>query len=148
MVSELDALLEMQFLPSLTGRSGFSADELSLLKLPARLGGIGLPSFTTMADTELAAAKAMTQAQVVEIQEQNNPHEVPPFQKVHRSAVLAKKAHAKQRKKSESEVLSSLLTESSLDNREVKLLLANAVSAWLTVLPLKEHGFWLSKRDF
>ena len=39
-MSELDEFLEECFLPVLTGRTCFTTDELTLLRLPARLGGI------------------------------------------------------------------------------------------------------------
>ena len=42
----------------------------------------------------------------------------------------------------------SLKETSTLDNRLLELLSAKGASSWLTALPLKEHGFSLSRRDF
>ena len=50
-------VLEEQLLPVLTGHQRFTADELAILRLPARLGGIGLPFLSFWANNELAAAK-------------------------------------------------------------------------------------------
>ena len=35
-----------------------------------------------------------------------------------------------------------------MDKRQLELLSTKGASAWLTTLPLKRHGCWLSKRDF
>ena len=147
-VSALDAHLEEKFLPTITGHHRFTADELSLLRLPARLGGIGLPSLSATADADLAAASSMTSAQVKEILLQNVPHETPTFAEVHIAAIKAKNFSAKQRRRTEVDTINKLMDDSSLDKRQLSLLSSKGVSAWLTVLPLQQHGFWLSKREF
>ena len=69
-VNELQSMgdaLVCQLLPALTGRSNFSAEELELLRLPARLGGMGISHSTSTAADELAASRAMAEGQVREI---------------------------------------------------------------------------------
>ena len=144
----LDQVLEKQFLPALTGKLSFTSDELTLLRLPARLGGIGLPWFSRMATTELKASREMTQAQVKEILLQNVDHHVPGFASVHKAAVKARNVTKTRRRKEEESSLKCLKEGSSMDVRRLDLLSAKGTSAWLTTLPLKMHGFLLSKRDF
>ena len=147
-VSVIDKFLEEQLLPVLTGHQRFTADELALLRLPARLGGIGLPFLSFWANNELAAAKKMTRMQVDELLLQNTTHQLPTFDEVHKAAIHAKNISARHRSLREGEIFDRLRNESSLADRQLQLLSSKGVSAWLTALPLKEHGFWLSKRDF
>ena len=147
-VSVLDEFLEKCFLPALTGRTGFSTDELTLLRLPARLGGIGLPDFCRMSATEAQASRRMTENQVMEIILQSSPHDVPGFSTVHKEALKARNTTKSQRRKSEKERFRLLRVWSEIDSRRLELLSENGASSWLTTLPLREHGFFLSKRDF
>ena len=117
------------------------------MRLPARLGGIGLPSLAATADANLTAASTMTSAQVKEILLQDIPHKTPTFAEVHIAAITAKNASAKLRKRIEADAFKELVADSNLDKRQLRLLSSKGVSAWLTVLPLQKHGFWLSKRD-
>ena len=61
---------------------------------------------------------------------------------------MNKNAIALERRKAFNQTHQALLTKSSLDGRHLELLSAKGVSAWLTVLPLKDHGFQLNKREF
>ena len=79
-LQRIDKLLAEEFLPAISSRKGFTSDDLALMRLPARLGGIGLPSFAETAEYEFNASKAMTQAQVEEI-----PTESPPRGGKHRA---------------------------------------------------------------
>ena len=145
---KIDKFLVEELLPALSNRKGFTDDELSLLRLPARLGGIGLPSLTGMADSELAASQAMTKAQVEEIVQQNLPHKAASIEQMHQSAIRARNQAKEYRRKTEKIQLQKLMSHSSLESRQLELLSAKGTSAWLTTLPLKSHGFWLGKRDF
>ena len=71
----MDDALVSQLLPALTGRSNFSAEELELLRLPARLGGMGIAHLASMAVDELVASRAMTEGQVQEILLHTTEHE-------------------------------------------------------------------------
>ena len=65
--------LVAELLLTLTGRkAALEDDELALLQLPCRLGGIGVPSLTFMARCELAASHAVTSHQVDEIIHQHH----------------------------------------------------------------------------
>eukprot|EP00117_Sycon_ciliatum_P039968 scpid95012/ scgid4217/ len=61
-----------EFLPALTGRGAFTEEDLRMLRLPTRLGGLAIPSFQRMSQTEFGASVKMTEAQVAELVNQNN----------------------------------------------------------------------------
>ena len=147
----MDAFMVQQLLPVLTGHCSFSDDELKLLHLPARLGGIGFPCVKDIASQEFEASRKVTAPQVKEILRQGRrPRDdpVPTCSAIYSDPVAMKGAIALERRKAFNETHQALLTKSSLDGRHLELLSAKGVSAWLTVLPLKDHGFQLNKREF
>ena len=147
-LQKVDSQLEERYLPAVSGHADFTPDELSLLRLPARLGGTSWPCLAEAADFEHKASKGMTDAQVEEIVKQNAPHAVPSIGSVHKAAVQARnKSHLRRHKEQEA-TFRSLREHSTLDTKRMELLSAKGASSWLTTLPLKEHGFLLSRRDF
>ena len=144
----IDESLTDVFLPVLLGRGKLSENAMALLKLPARLGGIGLPCLSTMAENELAASRAMTKGQIEELLHQNVNHVLPSVETLHRAAVKARNATKDRRRKRELCARKTLMECPDLDARHIETLTAKGASSWLTVLPLREHGFWLSKRDY
>ena len=93
----------------------------------------------------------MTAPQVKEILRQGRRPRgdpVPTCSAIHSDAVAMKGAIVLERRKAFNQTHQALLTKSSLDGRHLELLSAKGVSAWLTVLPLKDHGFQLNKREF
>ena len=147
-LQRIDKFMVEEFLPAISGRKGFTADDLALLRLPARLGGIGLLSLAETAKSAFNASKAMMHAQVAEIVHQNLPHKDASVEQLHTSAVRARNLARQEHRKNEKAQLQQLMNDSSLECRQLELLSAKGASAWLTTLPLKAHGFWLSKRDF
>ena len=97
----IDKFLAEQFLPALSGWKGFTPDDLGLLRLPARLGGIDLPSLAETAESELKALKEMTRAQVLEIVQQNLPHDAAIMEQLRCSAVQARDLARLQRRSNE-----------------------------------------------
>ena len=147
-LQSMDDTIVTLLLPALTGRTNFSTEEIELLRLPARLGGIGIPHLVGMAGDELVGSTAMTKGQVREIVLQNTDHPTPQVDTVHREAVQSRNHRKAQRRKNET-VCQRRLTEAWASQKaRVELLSAKGSSSWLTALPLKEHGFWLNKRDF
>lgn len=147
-LEKVDKFLQEELLPRLTHRKTFNADDLEMLRLPARLGGIGLPSLAGTAAFELASSKAMTAAQVNEIIQQNVDREAARVEDVRMAAVRARNAAKVQRQKAEKTRQQQLMDEDDTKGRLLDLLSKKGTSAWLTTLPLRSHGFWLSKWDF
>ena len=90
----------------------------------------------------------LTEIQVKELVQQNADHEVPTLSTVYRVASQARNSIKQHRRLKEAEQRKRLATNSSISGRILELLSQRGTSAWLTVLPRKEHGFLLSKRDF
>ena len=146
----LDAAV-VELLSTLTGRgTPLHDDELALLQLPCRLGGIGVPSFKSMACRELSASQAMTCHQVDEIIHQNDAGwrgKTP--QVIHALASREKASAGVARRKEECRQYGTLEdTASRTPARRMAQLSSKGASIWLTALPLREHGFHLSKGDF
>lgn len=134
-------------IPALTGRDGLDEHHLNLLRLPARLGGMGIPCFTRIAPFEFKASKEVTRLQVDAIvnmtQQTKSPREV------HADAISAQHAIRVRRRNAD-----TLLYQDTFANapeagqRRLSQLSIKGVSSWLTTLPLRQHGFHLSRRDF
>ena len=147
-LEDMDNAIVNRLLPSLTGRVNFTAAELELLRLPARLGGMGIPHLQAMAAHHLAGSKEMTKGQVQEILMQNCEHDTPSVKVVHSDAERSRNTMKHQRRKIEVARRKNLLQTWPGHQSLVDLLSEKGSSSWLTTLPLKDHGFWLSKQDF
>ena len=147
-VKRIDDFFERELLPALSYKKYFTSNDMCLLHLPARLGGLGLPPRAEAATFELRASMKMTGAQVDEILLKNTPHPVESVEKVHVAVDHARNLAKQERRKSAKDKLEELKQKPGVDKRQLKLLSTKGASAWLTTLPLKRHGCWLSKRDF
>ena len=107
-VKRVDDFFEQELLPALSYKKFFTSNDMRLLRLPARLGGLGLPSLAEAATFELQASKKMTGAQVDEILLQNTPHPVESVDKVHVAAVHARNTAKQERRKSAKDKLEEL----------------------------------------
>ena len=66
-----DHIITNELLPALTGRETFTDEELAVLQLPTRLGGLDIPHFQRMAACELTSSRSVTDFQVAEIVNQH-----------------------------------------------------------------------------
>ena len=126
-------------------RAAYTEDEVTLLHLPARLGGVGQAHLASLVSNELEASRMLTEIQVKELVQQNADHEVPTLSTVYRVASQAWNSIKQHRSLKEAEQRKRLAINSSIRGRILELLSQKGTSALLTVLPLKEHGFLLSK---
>ena len=140
-VGTLDAALQCKLLPSLCGCETFTEHEPMLLRLPARLCGIGLLHLESMCATEFVALLEILQQNSLAM-EGKNPTAV------HKEALRTKSGVWRRRRIAEATLHQQLLDGSPHDSRRLELLLAKGASSWLTALPLKEHGFKLNKQEF
>ena len=90
----------------------------------------------------------MTKGQVTEILLQNCPHDSPTVDVIHGDAVRARNRSKQVRRKNELLRQKCLMQRWESHTSKILLLSAKGSSSWLTTLPLRRHGFWLSKRDF
>ena len=70
-LTSFDHIITNELLPTLTGRKTFTDEELTVLRLPTRLGGLAIPHFQRMADCELTSSRSVTDFQVAEIVNQH-----------------------------------------------------------------------------
>lgn len=135
---------------AVTGRLELGEEELTMLRLPARLGGIGLPDVRAIANNEHVASKSVTDNQVLEIVHQtDSSREQNTARDIHQSAIAAKASIGFQRKKQAAEAF-RVVHDSAPPELAARLerISTKGVSSWLVTLPLAEHGFHLNKRDF
>ena len=149
-MSALDRIIESEFLPAITGRVAFTEDDLAMLRLPTRLGGIAIPYFRSMSQTERDASRAVTASQVDEIVNQNDsPWTRQNPERVQEADANAKKRSFIQRGTADDSEFRRLQQSASADMaRRLEHLSSSGVSSWLNTLPLREHGYHLSKGDF
>ena len=90
----------------------------------------------------------MTNIQAEEICQQNIPHATPELKVVHKKAVKMRNVWKSKCCKLERAAWENLKNDGEVGSRQDELLSTKGASSWLTALPLKERGFWMSKRDF
>ena len=127
-----------KFIPALTGGHIINDKERQLLSLPPRLGGLGINIFSQIADSEYNNSKSVT----VDLQEQITGMQINQEKKT-RSQIK----HVRQM--NQKDKFDSILAEMSQhDGRRAQENCQKGVSNWLTSLPLKNHGFDLTKQEF
>ena len=145
----LDDTLVSTVLPRLTGRQCFSRNELAMLRLPVRLGGMAFPHLAGVAEGELTSSKNVTHLQTQSLLHQTNAEFCQPsFQAIYGECHQAKLRTSKLRRRREKLLYGNLLSEGDIDSRRLSHNATKGASSWLSVLPLREHGFWLSRDDF
>ena len=144
-----DRSIRHVLLPQLTGQGAVQEEDIPLLYLPARLGGIGLPCLALVAAEEHKASVEITRAQVNEILWKNDQARQPPqCVSVHNGAQATRAEIRTARRKSQNDRQMVLRSSTPARSHQVELLAGKGCSAWLTALPLWEHGFALNKQEF
>ena len=136
--------IHQHFIPALTGREACSAVERDLLALPVRLGGMGLVNQMSESTYAFEASKCITAPLVALIVAQN------PHQEVQRNEIQKEKKRMKKRRRELQEHRTQEI-QAQLNpqlQRSIELAQEKGSSAWLTVLPVAEHGFLLHKGEF
>ncbi len=144
LLSPLETAIHQHFIPALTGREACSAVERDLLALPVRLGGMGLINPMSESTHAFEASERITAPLVALIVAQDAHHTVQrnDLQKVKN---CVKKTRRELQAKRAQETISRLNPPLK---RSVELAQEKGSSAWLTVLPVAEHGFLLHKGEF
>ena len=144
LLSPLETAIHKHFIPALTGREACSAVERDLLALPVRLGGMGLVNPMSESTYAFEASKCITAPLVALIVAQN------PHQEVQRNEIQKEKKRMKKRRRELQEHRTQEI-QAQLNpqlQRSIELAQEKGSSAWLTVLPVAEHGFLLHKGEF
>ena len=137
----LDEVIHQHFIPVITGHPPCSPLEWQLLALPPRLGGVGLSN--PLRESEFVSSKQVTASLValIVVQDLNESATEEPkrtkvsIQKAKREKQLADAHEVKQQLTQQQKRLMECATE-------------KGASAWVTTLPIDDHGFFLHKGDF
>ena len=144
LLQPLEDTIHQNFIPAVTGRPPCSELDRNLLALPARLGGMGIICPTTFCDLNYKASKEITAPLVQSIKNQEVSFETDPSAPnplVNRM----KKIQAERQKDCAEQIYNQLQPPT---RRLPDCACEPGASAWLSTLPMEEHGFCLSKGAF
>ena len=144
LLQTLEDAIHQLLIPALTGRSPCSKTERDILSLPSRLGGLGILNPSANSHSSFHASVTLTAPLVNLITAQNLNGSVPLD-----LIFEAKKNIRNSNRLREVCLASELDSVLSVDQkRKIALAKEKGSSSWLTVLPIKEHGFFLNKGEF
>ena len=145
LLSPLDEKLRSDLLSALTGRPPPSNLDCALFALPARLGGLGIRIPSKTVDSELQSSLLITSSLKDHILDQDREYGYDIVAEQLQNKATISRLN-RERSVREINDLYSQLPDSL--QRAVDLAKEKGASAWLTVLPLTDHGFALHKSAF
>ena len=140
----LEETVRNKFIPAITGGYICSNNERRLLSLPTHYCGLAMPLFYKLAETEFENSRKITS-------------ELTPLIINQSSQYIISERKAKQLKQDMKRITEnnckSFLQELNVqmnekEKRLVKISTEKGISNWLTMLPITEHTFELSKQQF
>ena len=151
MLQPLEDAIRLHLLPAITVRTALSDAERRVLALPVRDSGLGIPIPTTSAANQLESSTFITQPLVNLLPLQHNADTVSldSVSNLHATQLRLKKETSKHhREKQQEEAIALRQTLPASLQKPMELASEKGASAWLTTLPLEEHGFSLHKQAF
>ena len=140
----LEDAISQHLIPALTGRPPCSSIERDMLALPIRHGGLGLSNPGTSSSAAFQASVHLTGPLVALIMSQETNLTVD-----HESTSTIKKDIRKNNHLRQIQQTNNVYDQLSPElKRCIDLSREKGSSSWLSVLPLKEHGFYLHKGEF
>ena len=140
----LEQTLRNRFIPAITGGHICSVTERKLLSLPTRFGGLTIPIFYEKAEAKNNNSRKLTAQLALMIQNQIKQYAVEKTQiKITKQVIKKEK---KDRCHTSLDQLRNNLSEKF--KRLLDVSIEKGVSNWLTVLPISDFGFELSKQHF
>ena len=142
---DLEHAIRTKLIPSLVEGREVTDDERNLLALPPRLGGMGIVNPTLICDLEYDLSKIATSKLTTAIKEQREELPV----EFERSVQDDKQEVKMLRSSFYEEQLKDLKEKASEESlRAIEVSLEKGASSWLTTLPLSDHDYHLTKREF
>ena len=141
----LDTALRTELLPALTGRPTPNDQECALFALTARHGGLGIRTPSKNAEKELLSSQLVTSSLMSHILEQNQEYGYDIIADQLQSKATIRNRNKEMSSKEADDLYSQLPAQLQ---KAVDLAKEKGASTWLTVLPLKEHGFSLHRAAF
>ena len=142
-LQQIDEIVQTELIPAITGGITCSEEERKLLSLPLKLGGLGIPIFSTISDAEFENLKHFTASLQKNIIEQNRVYVTD------KKKLKQVKNEIKAKRNDKHQNLLKDITK-EMSKEKIRLNDINqeiGASSWLTSLPLKE-GYALSKEEF
>ena len=134
-IPKLDDVISTEFIPAITGGINCSTVERNLLSLPPKFGGLGIPIFREISQTEYANSIMVTEnlkKQIIQQNRQFNPAE-------NMNGIKNKiKLNKREKNKNNLAIIRNELTDNQ--NRLNKINQETGASSWLTTLPIKDEG--------
>ena len=140
----LDDKVQNDFIPAITEGHRCNHAERSLLSLPVRLGGMGIPIFAEICQIEFNNSVRATKQLTHNINRQIQEYEIDRV--IEKEVEQAIKKERKERQEKLLVEIRSSMTKEELranDNAQQK-----GASAWLNALPLEAEDYALNKREF
>lgn len=138
----IEEIITEKLIPALTGRSHCSIAERKMLSLPTRHGGLNIVNPVEEACHQFHASKKITEPLKQMIIEQADSYRRPDLSEIKTTTRREKAENHANKANAVREMLPAT------KQRTMDLLNEKGSSSWLTVLPLKEHGFDLNKSEF
>ena len=141
------AAMESDFLPAVTGRNFLTEHEKKLLSLPVRFGGLGFLNPASLATTELQASQQVTapMAEMLKSSVVCSAEVDSALDNTYKSLTACRVNRTATNFRQSVELDAELPSQTRLLK---DIASQKGASSWLSVVPLKEHGFLLSKSDF
>ena len=144
-LQSLEAVIQSEFIPSITGRSPPNNVVRKLLALPARHGGLGILDPSLRSEDEYIASSKVT-APLTSLMKQKKGKLA---YEVYADQITTKNEVQRERRERVTFAASTLCEELSPSlTKAMDLASKPGASSWLTSLPIKEHGFCLHKGAF
>ena len=140
----LEEKIRQSFIPALTGQEIPGEQERKLLALPSRLGGLGISNPAEIAGDHYDASQRATAPLVALIVDQkSNVRSACEKVKDIRKGIHLERRHQQM------ELAQTLKENLSVQlQRHMEVASEKGASTWLEALPIKDHGFHLSKTEF
>ena len=140
----LEETVRYKFIPAITGGHICSNNERRLLSLPTHYGGLASPIFYELPETEFENLRKITSELTPLIINQSSQYNIN-----ERKAKQLKQDIKRIKESNYKSCLQELIVQmNEKEKRLVKISTEKGVSNWLTMLPITEHGFQLSKQLF
>ena len=141
----LEAAIQHQFLPVLTGRLAFSDAERKLIALPAQLGGLGIPIPTRSAKRQQESCEQITAALLDLISKKVREYPRSVQQEQRKMKTTIQSAH-REKASRVAENVKTTLTKGQ--QNAVEQASERGASMWLTAIPMAKYGFQLHEQAF
>ena len=144
LLKEIEDIIRMNLLPSLTGRPPLNDIERDLLSLPARLGGIGIVN-PSKCNHNFHASIKITEPLQKAILSSSQAYSTETISQQHQNKQDVRRQIQDGQRLLQEEIK---MSSSATSLRAIELAEEKGASSWLTAIPLREYGFNLHKSAF